>query len=96
MPAQSSALGLIAYTLGTVFPFWPVILAEAVLSRGRKVLWAMLVMWLFFFVCFISARLLSVPPLIPLIPEPLNFIVFCFAGAVLLALHVRSRLRQLG
>ncbi len=84
MSADPTVLQVIAGILAVVFPFWPFILISALLARPRHPFWPMLVAWVAMLLCWASAQIVSIAPLLSFIPEPLSTVLF-FAAGVLIA-----------
>jgi hypothetical protein len=94
MSSSPDLVTTVAAVLGMVFSVWPLALLGAFTSRPRYPLWPMLVMWVFMFISFVCARLVSAPMLLPLIPEPLSTILFFASGVIIVGLFVfRKSLR---
>ncbi len=83
MSSDPTALQVIAGILAVVFPFWPLILISALLARPRHPFWAMLVAWAAMLVCWASAQLISVTPLLSFIAEPMSTVLFFAAGVII-------------
>ena len=88
MSASPNLLELVAGILAVVFPFWPIVVGGALISRLRQPLWPMLVMWIVMLICWLCARLTSLTPLMHLIPEPLSTVLFFAAGVLIVGLFV--------
>lgn len=94
MSGNTDLFAMLATIVGMVFPLWPILVGGALLSRPRHPLWPMLVMWIVMLVCWVGATLVSAPPLMHLIPEPLSTVLFFATGTVIVGLFIFRRLQR--
>ncbi len=94
MSANPNLFELVTGILAVILPFWPFVVLSGFLTRPRHPLWPMLVAWMVMFVCWFSARIDASPPLLTIIPEPVNTALFFAAGTLIAGLYaLRKPLR---
>jgi len=78
-------LGLMAEVVGGFFTFWPVVVLTPLGWRRGHVYGGIVVMWVVMLFGWIAARSAAIKPMVLLIPEPLNTVLFFLTGVVLFA-----------
>ena len=95
MSANPDLLNMIATVFGMVYPFWPVVLVGVLISQFRRPLRPLLIIWVVMLICWAAARLVSAPPLMKLIPEPLSTVLFFAAGVIIVGLFIFRKVFRL-
>jgi Restriction endonuclease len=87
-------LGLMAEVVGAFFTFWPVVVLTPLGWRRGNVYGGIVTMWVVMLFGWIAARSASIKPMVLLIPEPLNTVLFFLTGMVLIAWPVIQKLHE--
>ncbi len=85
---------VLGYVLGIIYSIWPLVILTPFGWRRGNILGGMIALWVFMLFGWMFAHSASFKPVIVILPEPLNEILFFLTGVILFGWPVIRKIRE--